>query len=207
MFVCWAALTLAAVGCPLALFLAWPVTGMVFLAALASSFRGVQPVFDHGEPLRLGRGPARWLAAGILAILLAAVSGTVSSMVPSMAWVSRDGLTLHPYSISVTVAPGMFTAIALAAVLALRVRSPRRIAVLATVTVCTWPLLAMIRGMREPFFDLDGRERLLLPWAPHTYVASIAVASASAIGLMWAVNRLAAHLPVPPSPPPARVVR
>lgn len=117
------------------------------------------------------------------AAIIASVVGTISAVVPSMAWSSKRGVIMWEYGLSRLIAPALFAAIVIVAARALR-PSRRRLHWAAGTILGASPLLFGIRIAHLPWFDIDSQFVVLAPWALRTFVACVLVLLGAGIALL-----------------------
>jgi hypothetical protein len=201
----WLAISFGAFQNPVLMVFAWPMTGIFLLWALLGSTADLRAAMPLREPLVISRRLTLTLR-GFLAVLAgSAVVGTVTSVIPSMAFRDESGATLYTYGLSIIIGPLLWMTVFATAVRALRHPAPRRLAISAIVTLIAWPLLLGIRAAREPWLDLDNQFLVLAPHVLSAYVAAAVVASGAAIALAFKTARLARG-PVVVAPPRATIL-
>jgi hypothetical protein len=203
---CWAVLSVVGVVSPLFLLFAWPVTGAACVFVVFATVRGLRSVAHQREPVRFSLPVGRWLWVALFGMIACAVGGAVSSVAPSMAFRSKSGIVLYEYGLSIAVAPVLWSAMLIVAVRALRLPSPRRLAIVAATTMGSWPLLLGIRALRVPVFDIDDQFVMLSPWAIYAYAVCVAASTGSAIFLARMAKRIGIGAVLPALPPPASAI-
>jgi hypothetical protein len=194
---CWAVLSVVGILSPLLLLFAWPVTGAACVFVVFATIRGLRSVAHQREPVRFPPHARRWLWVGLFGTIACAVGGAVSSIEPSMAFRSKSGTILYEHGLSIAIAPVLWSVILIVAARALRLPSPRRLAIVAATTMGSWPILLAIRALRVPVFDIDDQFVMLSPWAIYAYVVCVAGSTGSAIYLATMAKRLGTGAPLP----------
>ena len=123
-----------------------------------------------------------------------------------MAFRSKSGSILYEYGLSIAIAPLLWSAILIVALRALRLPSPRRLAIVAATTMGAWPLLLAIRALRVPVFDIDDQFVMLSPWAIYVYAVCVAASTGSAIFLATVAKRIGIGAALPALPPQASAI-
>ncbi len=202
----WLALSVAAFQTPLLMLFGWPATGLFLLWALLGSTADLRSALPLREPLVLSRRLTLTLRGFLAALAGCAVVGTVTSIIPSMAFRSESG-TVYTYGLSIIIAPLLWMTVFATSIRALRQPAPRRLAIAAIATLVAWPFLLGIRAAREPWIDLDNQFLVLAPQVLQTYVAAAVIASGVAIALAFATARLASGPVVAPPRATLRAAR
>lgn len=203
----WAMISLFGISSPQLLLDAWPVTSVACIFVVLATVRGLRSVARQREPVRLSPPAGRWLRVALLGLIACAIGGAVSAVEPSMAFRSKSGKILYEYGLSTEIAPVLWSAILIVAARALRVPSPRRLAVVAATTMGSWPVLLVLRAILVPWFDLDDQFVMLSPWVVHAYAVCVAASAGSALYVATLARRLGTGAGLPALPPPAVALR
>jgi hypothetical protein len=200
----WLAISIAAFKNPFLMLFVWPMTGIMLMWALLGSSSDLRAAMPLREPLAIA--PRRALALRILlgAIVCCAAVGVATSVVPSLEYRSSTGV-VYRYGLSIIVAPILWMTVLATAARALRIRSPRRLAIVAITALIAWPLLLGITAVNQPWFDIDNQYSVLSPHVIHAYVAAAVLTSGAAIALAFLTARIASG-PVVVAPPRATLL-
>jgi hypothetical protein len=202
----WLAISVAAFENPLLMLFGWPVTGLLLLWALIGSTADLRAALPLRESLVLGRGRTLALRGLLAGLAGCALVGTITSVIPSMAFRVEAGAPLHAYPLSILVVPILWMTVFAMAVRALRRPSPRHLAIAGIAMLGAWPLLLGVRAARQPWLDLDQQFVVLAPHVLQAYVAAAVLASGLAIALAFSTARLA-NGPLVVAPPRATIRR
>jgi hypothetical protein len=200
----WLAISIAAFQAPQLVLFAWPMTGLFLLWALLGSTANLRSAMPLREPLVVA--PHRALALRLLlgALICCAIGGVVTSVVPSLQYRSPSGV-VYTYGMSIIVAPILWMTILATAVRALRIRSPRRLAIVAITALIAWPLLLGISAVSQPWFDIDDNYRVLSPNVISAYVVAAVLTGGAALALAFLTARIA-RSPIVVVPPRAALL-
>jgi hypothetical protein len=188
---CWLAISIAAFRSPVLMLFGWPMTGLMLLWALLGGGDNLHAAMPLREPLVLRPRLAMILRALLAMIVGSAVLGLAASIKPSMELHTANGL-VYRFGLSIIFAPLLWMIVLATAVRALRIPSPRRLALAAITTLIAWPFLLGIRAANEPWLDFDHRVRVLAPHVIQTYVAAAVAVSGAAIALAFITARVVA---------------
>lgn len=170
------------------------LVGPLTLAPLLSY--DVRAAVQRVEPTSLR---SRSQATLLVALICVSAIGVIASMAPSLGVRSKSG-PIGEYAISVMVAPVLWAGISIAAIRALAVTTPRRLAVAGIIALAACPILIGIRVFHEPVFDLDDEFVLVAPRVVQLYVACALVASGLANLVILRVSRWSSDDVIHPLP-------
>ena len=202
---CWLRIAVTAFVDPFLRVLSGPVTGLAFLVIVLGSFVELRTAFACKEPPSHLRLHIQISRAVLVLLAGCSIAGAITSVVPSMAYLSEDGEILYEYGLSGLVAPTLWAAILCTSISAIMVPSPRRLALASGAGLAGWPVFGAISVLRKPFGDFDHQILLLAPGIVQLYIVAAFVASGLAVALAFGAARLAAE-PVMHMPPKAFVV-
>ena len=207
-FSCWLVIAVTAVVDPIRLASAWPVAVFAFLVLVRGSVAALRAAFACKELLFHTRLHIQIMRAVLVLLAGCSIAGAMTSIVPSMAYLSESGDTVHEYCVGGLIAPMLWGAIFSASVGAIVDPAPRRIALAAGSGLVGGLLLPILRVVSEPLsaLDFDLEARVLVPWFGKLYVVAAFVASGLAMVLAIGAARLATES-VMRMPPKASVVR
>jgi hypothetical protein len=200
--ICWLRIAVIGLFDPLPLALTGQVTAAAFLVIGLGSFVELGTAFAFEEQLPRTRFHMQTWRAVLVVLAACSITGTLTSVVPSMAECSESGVILYEYGLSDRVAPMLWTAILVTSIHAIMVPSSWRLAMAAGAGLVSWPVLVAIHLLRRPWGDFEQQFVVLVPWIAQLYIVVAFVASGLAIALAFGAARLAA-MPVMQMPPKA----